>query len=304
MKFITDYPVRSDLGGEWIKPETIISVIQHLELMGIHGLGITDHPAPSQKWLENGGHEAFDPFAMLSFAAAITKKTELFSHLIVLPYRNPLLTLSGMTSVDVLSGGRTTFVFGAGYLRSEYSALGVDFEDRNALFDDAIAVIKMAGGNRAVTHKGPTYDALDQIVKPGFVQLPHPPLWLGGKSNLTMRRIAAWGQGWSVMMGSPTLSKTARTKNIESVADLKEALANLQVLVEANGRSMDEITIQASTPALHPSTNASVEQKINALGELASIGVSWVGADLWSDSISESKDRYQDFSENIAPHAQ
>ena len=301
MKFITDYPVRSDLGGEWIKPETIISVIQHLELMGIQGLGITDHPAPSQKWLENGGHEAFDPFAMLSFAAAVTKKTELFSHLIVLPYRNPLLTLSGMTSVDVLSGGRATFIFGAGYLRSEYSALGVDFEDRNAIFDDAIEVIKMAGGNRAVTHKGPTYEALDQIVKPGFVQLPHPPLWLGGNSNLTMRRVAAWGQGWSVMMGSPTLSKTARTKNIESVQDLKEALTNLQVLVEANGRSMDEITIQASTPALYPGTNASVEEKIDAIGELGSIGVSWVGADLWSDSISESKDRYQDFSENIAP---
>ena len=302
MKFITDYPVRSDLGGEWIKPENIISVMQHLELMGIHGLGITDHPAPSQKWLENGGHEAFDPYAMLSFAAAVTKKTELFSHLIVLPYRNPLLTLSGMTSVDVLSGGRATFIFGAGYLRSEYAALGVDFENRHVIFDDAIEVIKKAGGNRAITHKGPGYDSLDQIVKPGFIQLPHPPLWLGGNSNLTMRRLAAWGQGWSVMMGSSVLSKTARTKNIETVGDLKEALAALRVLVEANGRSMDEISVQASTPLMDPSSGASAEQKIDAIGELGSIGVNWVLADLWTDSIVESKDRYQDFNENIAPH--
>jgi len=117
-----------------------------------------------------------------------------------------------------------------------------------------------------------------------------------------MRRLAAWGQGWSVMMGSSILSKTARTKNIETVGDLKEAIATLRVLVEANGRSMDEISIQASTPLMDPSSDASNEQKIDAIGELGSIGVNWVLADLWSDSILESKDRYQDFKENIAPN--
>ena len=299
MKFITDYPVRSDLGGEWVKPANMIEIIQHLENVGVHGLGITDHPAPSQKWLQGGGHEAFDPFAMLSFCAAVTKKIELFSHLIVLPYRNPLLTVSGMASVDVLSGGRASFIFGVGYLRSEYAALGVDFENRNVIFEDAIDVIRKAGGNQPVTHTGPNYEALDQLVLPGFVTLPHPPLWLGGNSNLTMRRLAEWGQGWSVMMGSPTLSKTARTKNIETTADLAEALANLRPLVEANGRSMKEISVQASTPALRPESKASNEEKIQAIGELSDIGVNWVLADLWSDSISESKDRYQDLSENI-----
>ena len=101
------------------------------------------------------------------------------------------------------------------------------------------------------------------------------------------------------MMGSPTLSKTARTKNIETTADLAEALGNLRPLVEANGRSMKEISVQASTPALRPDSNASNEEKIQAIGELTDIGVNWVLADLWSDSISESKDRYQDLSENI-----
>jgi hypothetical protein len=47
-----------------------------------------------------------------------------------------LATLAkSMTAVDVVSGGRATFVLGAGYLRSEFLALGVDFEERNALFE-------------------------------------------------------------------------------------------------------------------------------------------------------------------------
>ena len=101
MRFVTDYPVRSDLDGIWIRPETIISACARLEAAGFHGLGITDHPAPSLKWLHRGGHEAFDPFGMLSFLAAATSRVSLWTHLLVVPYRNPLLQLSGMTTVDV-----------------------------------------------------------------------------------------------------------------------------------------------------------------------------------------------------------
>ena len=60
------------------------------------------------------------------------------THLAVVPYRNPLLQAKSMTTVDVLSGGRATFILGTGYLRSEFAALGVDFEERNELFDEAV----------------------------------------------------------------------------------------------------------------------------------------------------------------------
>ena len=297
MKFVTDYPVRSDLDGIWIRPETIISACTQVEAAGFHGLGITDHPAPSLKWLHRGGHEAFDPFAMLSFMAAATTRVSLWTHLLVVPYRNPLLQLSGMTSVDVLSGGRAIFVLGTGYLRSEFSALGVDFDERNALFDEAIAVIKQASSSEEISYEGLHFNALGQTVQPSFVQKPHPPLWLGGNSTRVMERLAEWGEGWSVMMGPAELSTTARTKPISTVDDLKIVLKDLRIRVEANGRSMDEISIQASTPVLH--SGASAEQKIDAIGELADIGVSWVGADVWTDSVPESLDRMQQFGEEV-----
>ena len=297
MRFLTDYPVRSDLAGIWIKPETIATACTQVEAAGFDGLGITDHPAPSLKWLNRGGHEAFDPFGMLSFMAAVTTRVNLLTHLLVVPYRNPLLQLSGMTTVDVLSGGRAIFVLGAGYLRSEFSALGVEFDERNALFDEAIAVFKHASASKEITYEGLHVNAIGQTVQPGFIQKPHPPLWLGGNSSRVMERLAQWGEGWSVMMGPAELSTTARTKPISTIDDLKVVLEDLRDRVEANGRSMDEIQIQASTPTLRSAV--STEQKIDAIGELARIGVTWVSADVWTDSVAESLERLQQFGEEV-----
>ncbi len=299
MKFVTDYPVRSDLNGEWIKPATITSVCKVIEDAGFDGLGITDHPAPSLKWLERGGHEAFDPFAMLAFLSAVTTKVKLLTHLLVLPYRNPLLQLSGMTSVDVLSGGRAIFVMGTGYLRSEFSAVGVDFEERNELFDEAIAVIKQASTSNEIAFEGKHFTALSQTVQPGFIQRPHPPLWLGGNSSRVLDRIAEWGQGWSVMMGPAELSTTARTKPISTIEDLAAVLKDLQGRVESRGRSMADISIQASTPTIRFSSGASAEEQIDEIGRLAELGVSWVQVDPWTDSIPESLDRMLQFSQEV-----
>ena len=300
MKFVTDYPVRSDLDGIWIQPETIATACAQVEAAGFNGLGITDHPAPSLKWLHRGGHEAFDPFGMLSFMAAATTRVSLWTHLLVVPYRNPLLQLSGMTTVDVLSGGRAIFVLGAGYLRSEFAALGVDFDERNALFDEAIAVFKQASAGEEISYEGLHFNALGQTVQPSFVQKPHPPLWLGGNSSRVMDRIAEWGEGWSVMMGSAELSATSRTKTISTVGDLRSALEDLAVRLEARGRSIDDISIQASTPALR--NGSSTQEKIDAIGELAEIGVSWVAFDPWTDSVAESFELLQQFSEEVIAH--
>ena len=66
----------------------------------------------------------------------------MMTYLLVLPYRNPLLAAKQIATLDVLSGGRATIAVGGGYLRSEFAALGVDFEERNALFDEAVEVLR------------------------------------------------------------------------------------------------------------------------------------------------------------------
>src|SRR5271155_17028 len=111
------------------------------EEAGFMGIGFTDHPVPTQRWLEAGGHDALDPFAALAFCAAVTDKMRLIPNIAVLPYRNPFLVAKAAATLAVLSGGRFTLSVATGYLRGEYQALGVDFAQRNALFDDSIEVI-------------------------------------------------------------------------------------------------------------------------------------------------------------------
>ena len=67
----------------------------------------------------------------------------LLTYLAVAPYRNPFLLAKAAATVDKLSGGRFILGLGAGYHKTEFFALGVDFEERNALFDEALEVLPL-----------------------------------------------------------------------------------------------------------------------------------------------------------------
>lgn len=217
MKFMVQYPLETDDRGEpWAKPESMIAFAQALEANGIDAVSLTDHPAPSKKWMDGGGHATLDPFVGLSFFAAATERLHVKTGLAVLPYRNPLMTAKSMTSVDVVSGGRGIFVLGAGYLRSEFAALGVDFSERNFLFDEAIEAMLGFWGTDDFHFEGRHFTALGVTLDPGPVTKPHPPIWLGGNARIVRDRVARWGFGWSPMQGGELLARTARTVAIET----------------------------------------------------------------------------------------
>src|SRR5690606_21742156 len=129
------YPlVRHPYNHEFVEGETLVRFAQAAERGGFIGLALPGHPALSDKWLAAGGHDALDPFAALSFVDGVTTTLRLIPNIVVLPYRNPFLVAKAAATIDALSGGRFTLAVATGYLRSEYRALGVDFERRNELF--------------------------------------------------------------------------------------------------------------------------------------------------------------------------
>ena len=172
MKFIVEYPVVSTPGGGWLEPANITRFARVAEEAGLYGIRFTDHPGPSLKWLNGGGHETFDPFAALAFCAAVTTRIRLLTWLSVVPYRNPFLAAKSMTTVDLLSGGRATFALGSGYLRSEFAALGVDFAERNHLFEESVQVMKATWAGEEVRFQGRHFEALGQVGMPLPVQRP------------------------------------------------------------------------------------------------------------------------------------
>ena len=297
MKFMVEYPIQSDVdGGAWLDPANIAAFARTAEEAGLSAIAVTDHPAPSKKWLDNGGHETFDPFVALGFWAAATSRIRLMTYLAVVPYRNPLLLAKSMTSVDVLSGGRATFVLGAGYLRSEFAALGVDFAERNELFDESVEVLRGIWSTDEFSHQGKHFSSRGQIIKPGPVQLPHPPLWLGGNAAVVRERVAAWGQGWAPLQGSAQLSQTTRTPGIESEDDLVAMLDDLDERLAAHGRSRSDIDVCAKVGARW--TDGS-DAYLEALAGLSKLGVTWTSVPVVLDSFAAALEGLQRFGVDV-----
>src|SRR4029078_5553266 len=143
MKFTFTHPMHSHpYNPELVTGSGIATVAGAAEAAGFHAFGFTDHPAPSQRWLEAGGHDAVDPFVAMGFAAARTTTLRLIPNIVVLPYRNPLVFAKSGATLDFLSDGRFTLAVGVGYLKREFAALGVDFDERAALFEEALEVIR------------------------------------------------------------------------------------------------------------------------------------------------------------------
>src|ERR1700679_4081862 len=90
--------------AEFLLPEAVVEIAKVAERAGFYGGNVTDHPCPTGRWLDAGGHYAQDPFVMLSFVAAATKKLTLHTGILVLPYRNPFITARSVATLDVFSG--------------------------------------------------------------------------------------------------------------------------------------------------------------------------------------------------------
>ena len=145
MQFIYSMPFWScPPNPAFLSQDAIIALSVAAEEAGFAAVSFTEHPIPDESWRITGGHDGLDPFIGLAIAAAVTKKLRLLTYLCVLPYRNPFLLAKTVATLDVLSGGRLILGAGVGYQEAEYAALGVDYAERNALFDEALEAMKLA----------------------------------------------------------------------------------------------------------------------------------------------------------------
>src|SRR5437588_10732582 len=179
MRFTISHPMHSHpYNPELVAGEGIATVAVAAEAAGIHGFGFTDHPAPSQRWLEAGGHDALDPFVAMGYAAAHTTTLRLIPNIVVLPYRNPFVVAKSGATLDLLSGGRFTLAVGVGYLKREFAALGVSYDERAELFDEALQVIRTIWTQDDITFEGKHFSA--QGIRAHARPVSCAPIWLGG----------------------------------------------------------------------------------------------------------------------------
>jgi probable F420-dependent oxidoreductase len=217
--FFFHYPEATGTENDMLDAGPLRDVAIAAERSGFAGISLTEHPVPSDRWLNSGGHQSLDPLVALGYAAGATERLKLLTNLVVAPYRNPFLLAKAAATVDKLSGGRLILGMGAGYQKSEFYALGIDFDERNALFGEALDVLPLHWKGEPFSYNGRHFSARDVVALPRPVQDPIP-VWIGGNSRLRRREAALKAQGWMPMMGGAQLASTARTVEIRSLEDL------------------------------------------------------------------------------------
>ncbi len=306
MRYAITYPIISHpYNPELVSGPGVAEVAATAEAARFHGFGFTDHPAPTQRWLEAGGHDALDPFVAMGFAAARTTTIRLIPNIVVLPYRNPFLVAKSGATLDLLSGGRFTLAVGVGYLKREFAALGVDFGERNELVDEALDVIRAIWTTDDVSFEGRHFTARGITAHPRPVSTPHPPIWIGGNTGKARQRVVTHGDGWCPFPAPAVLANTAGTAAMDTIERLGDGIDDLRRRCDEAGRDPASIEISFSnfvggSPG-RPDFNA--DAYLTGVDKLAAIGVTWVQVGLPGDSLAHTLEAIESFGELVIENA-
>jgi probable F420-dependent oxidoreductase len=182
-----------------------VSLARAIEERGFGSLVIAEHthiPASRQTPYPLGGelpsiyYRTLDPFVTLAAAAAVTSTIELFTGIALLIQRDPIITAKEAASIDLISGGRFVFGVGAGWNIEELRHHGTDPKTRGALLDERIEAIKALWTTEPAEYHGKYVDFEPSYLRPKPVQKPHPPIFIGGDSDATVKRVIRHEAGW------------------------------------------------------------------------------------------------------------
>jgi probable F420-dependent oxidoreductase len=265
---------RVDAPAEFVTGDAVAEMARAAEGAGFSACYVTDHPFPDDQWLATGGHHALDPMVVLAIAGAATTTLRLQTHVFVLAYRNPFLSAKSVLSLDRMTNGRVILGVASGYLRPEFGALGVEFDERNELTDEAIDAMVAAWTADGVALEGRHFRVRSGTMAPRPIAQPHPPIWVGGNSKVAIRRAVERAQGWLPFPNPQAASRALKTPAMESVADLKARLDYAHEHARVVGRTEPlEVCCALFSRSL---AKGDLGAQRAELAQLAELGVGWV----------------------------
>ncbi len=190
------------------EPATMVTVGRLAEHVGFDSLWVNDHivipaePGPSgtgdqqPQYLDRWRQNILEPLVLLAYLAAETERVFLGTSVYVLALRNPLVAAKQVATLDQVSGGRVILGVGVGWMEAEYNALGVPWRERGSRTDEGLRILKTLWGCDHPSIHGRHHDFAEVQFLPKPVQQPHPPLWIGGRSQASVRRAVELGDAW------------------------------------------------------------------------------------------------------------
>ena len=237
--------------GTWTTPEDLRTFAIRAEELEFDHLWLSDHiviptqidspspyspPGVSQI---DPTQTYWEPLSALCYLSGCTQRIKLGTHVLVLPYRDPLLTAKMVATLDFMSGGRAILGTGVGWLEEEFKALGLNtFHERGRVADENIRIYKELWTKDEPEFQGRYHQFSGIKFTPKPVQKPHPPIWVGGHTPGALRRAARLGDGWMPLGQRPPAELEP-----EEIAELVDQLR--EMTVEA-GRPEEAVEIAFS----------------------------------------------------------
>jgi len=308
--FGTSMPSRGDMAS----PENLRTLAQRAESLGFDSVWVSDHIILPRKvdsfypYAADGvatfqpDEDYYEPLAALNFLAGCTQKIRLGTHVLILPYRNPVVTAKMLSTLDVLSGGRVILGAGVGWMEEEFQALGLDtYAQRGAVTDEYIQLFKELWTKDEPEFQGEHYQLSGMGFMPKPVQKPHPPIWIGGHTNPAIRRAAEYGDGWMPI--------GLRPPAILEPEELAEKIARLRRLTVRAGRPEDAVSLCFSTGvtfddspgATRRMMSGRAEQIAADLRQYQDLGVRNFILGFPGDSVAALDEAMEQFSKQVMP---
>jgi F420-dependent oxidoreductase-like protein len=265
----------------------LADIAQRAELAGVDRISVMDHV-----WqigpIGPPEHEMLEAYTALGWLAAKTERVKLLTMVTAVVYREPGLLAKAMTTLDVLSGGRSILGIGAAWNEDEARGLGLPFPptaERFERLEEAILICKQMWSGSEAPFEGKHYHLARTLNSPQVLSRPHPPILIGGGGEKkTLRLVARYADSCNIAAYDPAL-----------------AAHKLEVLREhcaTEGRDYDEIEKTAQTRFDLGENGENVQRTIEALHQIAELGFTVAHGSL----LGVSKNRQFDlFAERIIP---
>lgn len=221
-----------------------------------------------------------DAWVAIGSMAAVTTRLRFITNVYVLPARNPFVAAKAIGTAAHLSGGRVGLGVGAGWMREEFDLLEQPWERRGARMEESIEVMRKLWGGGMVEHHGEFYDFDPVEMRPAP---PGPvPIYVGGHSEVALRRAARIGDGWLGMHYTPD----------EVVARCED----LQRHREAEGTADRPFEVIVSP--LAPPTPELLE-RLEAAGVTTILTSSWMGNGLRAPDVERAEEMIAAYGERF-----
>jgi probable F420-dependent oxidoreductase len=175
-----------------------------------------------------GDRPYHDPLTVLTALACVTQTVRLGTSVLVLPWHHPARLGKTIATLDHLSGGRVDLGIGVAVTEDEFENLGIDFRSRGERTDDTLGALAALFSQATPTYEGDYWRFEGLRFEPKPRQDPLP-IHVGGGSQRALLRVAEHGHGWHALGKSPS--------------EMASDLTKLRALLDARGRSLDDIVV-------------------------------------------------------------